>query len=47
MRPLFILCLALASSAVSAETYRWVDSTGRVIISDSPPPSTAKCRQSR
>jgi len=42
MRPLFILCLALASSAVSAETYRWVDSTGRVIISDSPPPSTAK-----
>jgi len=42
MRPLFILCLALASTWASAETYRWVDSAGRVMISDTPPPSTAK-----
>jgi len=42
MRPLFILTLALASTCASAETYRWVDSAGRVMISDTPPPSTAK-----
>jgi len=42
MRPLFILCLALVSTCASAETYRWVDSAGRVMISDTPPPSTAK-----
>ena len=42
MRPLFILCLALASTSALAETYRWVDSAGRVMISDTPPPSTAK-----
>ena len=42
MRPLIILCLALASTYASAEAYRWVDSTGRTIISDSPPPSNAK-----
>ncbi|PKO87432.1 MAG: glutaredoxin family protein [Betaproteobacteria bacterium HGW-Betaproteobacteria-10] len=42
MRPLFILCLALVSTCASAEAYRWVDSAGRVIISDTPPPSTAK-----
>ena len=42
MRPLFILCLALASTCASAEAYRWVDPAGRVIISDTPPPKTAK-----
>lgn len=42
MRPLYILCLALASTWAWAETYRWVDSAGRVMISDTPPPSTAK-----
>ena len=42
MRPLIILCLALASTYASAEAYRWVDSTGRTIISDSPPPSNVK-----
>jgi len=42
MRPLFILCLALASTCASAEAYRWVDTAGRVTISDTPPPSTAK-----
>ncbi|MDP3638580.1 MAG: glutaredoxin family protein [Azonexus sp.] len=42
MRPLFILCLVLASTSATAESYRWVDATGRTIISDTPPPSTAK-----
>ena len=42
MRPLFILCLALASTCAAAEAYRWVDPTGRVIITDIEPPKTAK-----
>ena len=42
MRQLLVLCLALASVGAVAETYRWVDATGRTIISDTPPPSTAK-----
>lgn len=42
MRPAIILCLALASIAVQAQTYRWVDSSGRTVISDTPPPGKAK-----
>ena len=42
MRFLLVLCLALMSAAVSAETYRWVDPSGRVIISDTPPPGKVK-----
>lgn len=42
MRHLLILCLALSSACVSAQTYRWVDSAGRTIISDTPPPGKAK-----
>jgi glutaredoxin len=42
MRHLLILCLALAGTASFAETYRWVDSAGRVVISDTPPPGKAK-----
>ena len=42
MRRLVILCLVLASPFVQAETYRWVDSAGRVIISDTPPPGQVK-----
>ncbi|MDR2189205.1 MAG: glutaredoxin family protein [Azonexus sp.] len=43
MRQLLIFCLALlVSLGAAAETYRWVDSTGRVIISDTPPPGKAK-----
>ena len=42
MRRLLVLCLALASLAASAETYRWTDSTGRTIISDTPPPGRAR-----
>ena len=42
MRYLLVLCLALLSAGVSAEAYRWVDSTGRTMISDTPPPGKAK-----
>ncbi|QLQ24115.1 MAG: DUF4124 domain-containing protein [Dechloromonas sp.] len=47
MRYLLVLCLALSSLAVSAETYRWVDPQGRTVISDSPPraePATSPSR---
>jgi glutaredoxin len=43
MRKLAILAIALASASACAQTYRWVDpATGKTIISDSPPPATAK-----
>jgi len=42
MRYLLILCLALFSASVSAQAYRWVDSSGRTVISDTPPPGKAK-----
>ncbi|MDR1995279.1 glutaredoxin family protein [Azonexus sp.] len=42
MRFLLVLCLALLSAVVSAQTYRWVDPSGRTIISDTPPPGKAK-----
>jgi glutaredoxin len=42
MRRLIIVCLALTSACVSAQTYRWVDSAGRTVFSDTPPPSKAK-----
>ncbi len=43
MRHLLVLCLALCVSAgATAQTYRWVDSSGRTIISDTPPPGKAK-----
>lgn len=42
MRKLLILCLAATSLAATAETYRWVDSAGRTIISDTPPSGKAK-----
>ncbi|MBL8420007.1 MAG: DUF4124 domain-containing protein, partial [Dechloromonas sp.] len=42
MRRLIVLCLALSSFAVSAETYRWVDPQGRTVISDTPPPGRAR-----
>ncbi|MCL2523288.1 MAG: glutaredoxin family protein [Betaproteobacteria bacterium] len=38
MRHLLALCLALSCVSAAAETYRWVDSTGRIIISDTSPP---------
>lgn len=37
MRLIFALCLAAASSLTLAQTYRWTDSAGRTVISDTPP----------
>ncbi len=42
MRRLLIIGLAVTSICVQAQTYRWVDSTGRTVISDTPPPGQAK-----
>lgn len=43
MRQLAILAIALASASACAQTYRWEDpATGRTIISDTPPPATAR-----
>lgn len=42
MRNLLVLVLALSSTGIFAETYRWVDSAGRTIISDTPPAGKAK-----
>ena len=36
------ISLCLASLGVLAQTYRWVDSSGRTVISDTPPPGKAK-----
>jgi len=42
MRRLLIVGLALTSICAQAQTYRWVDSAGRVVISDTPPPGKVK-----
>lgn len=42
MRHLLVLCLLLAGSSAFAETYRWLDAAGRVVISDTPPPGKTK-----
>lgn len=42
MRPLLILCLVLAWTSATADTYRWTDAAGRTIISDVPPPNKVK-----
>src|SRR5574343_197999 len=42
MRYLLMLCLALSGAAVQAETYRWSDSAGKTVISNTPPPGKAK-----
>ncbi len=39
---LLMLCLALAGTSALAETYRWSDSAGKTVISDTPPPGKAK-----
>ena len=36
------LILLLACAGAHAQTYRWTDPAGRTVISDAPPPSTAK-----
>lgn len=42
MRYLLTLCLVLVAAGVQAETYRWTDSGGRTVVSDTPPPGSAK-----
>ena len=41
MRYLLTLCLMLAAAGVQAETYRWTDSAGRTVVSDTPPAGKA------
>jgi hypothetical protein len=45
----FIFALFLASTAASltahAQTYQWKDGSGRTVISDTPPPASAKERR--
>ena len=45
---IWILGLTAASSAfiANAQTYQWKDSSGRTIISDSPPPRTVRASRS-
>lgn len=38
----FCLVASLQFSMASAQVYQWKDSTGRTVISDSPPPTTSK-----
>jgi len=42
MRLLFILALSLTAMTAQAQTYRWVDSNGKVQITDTPPPGRLK-----
>lgn len=47
MRLLILAALLGAAAAASAQMYRWTDERGRVHITDTPPPRTAKNVQSR
>lgn len=42
MRYLLMLCLTLAATLAQADTYRWLDSGGRTVVSDTPPPGKSK-----
>ncbi len=42
MRSIVLLSLVLACSAAFAQTYKWTDSAGRTVISDTPPTGLAK-----
>lgn len=42
MRTLLAVALCLAAVAASAQVYRWTDEKGRVHITDTPPPASAK-----
>ena len=44
MKPALILALGLSSVilTVQAQTYKWKDSQGRTVISDNPPPASAR-----
>lgn len=42
MRYLLMLCLTLAATFAQADTYRWLDTGGRTVVSDTPPPGKTK-----
>lgn len=42
MRNVFAAALCVATFAASAQVYRWTDENGRVHITDTPPPASAK-----
>lgn len=42
MRYLFAICLTLTSVGASADTYRWTDTNGQTVITDTPPPGKAR-----
>jgi len=42
MRYPLTLCLLLATTCALGDTYRWTDSSGHTIVSDTPPPGSAK-----
>jgi len=42
----FVLLLACASGAAAQSLYRWIDEKGRVHITDTPPPASARSVQS-
>lgn len=39
---LALVCTSSIATAAFAQTYQWKDSTGKTIISDSPPPASSK-----
>ncbi|AXS79922.1 DUF4124 domain-containing protein [Dechloromonas sp. HYN0024] len=41
-----VLMSSTASLSIQAETYQWKDGSGQTVVSDVPPPSTAKGRRS-
>jgi hypothetical protein len=46
LRVIFV-ALALAAGVAQAQPYRWVDDTGRVRYTDTPPPASARSAQKR
>ncbi|HEX9182851.1 MAG TPA: glutaredoxin family protein [Burkholderiales bacterium] len=44
---IFAALLAAASAAGAQQLYRWIDAQGRVHVTDTPPPPTAKSAQTR
>jgi len=47
MRSFLFLALSCATFAANAQIYRWTDDTGRVHLTDTPPPASAKNVQQR
>ncbi len=45
-KPILAIALMATAFGVGAETYQWKDSNGQTVVSDTPPPSSAKSRRS-